>query len=366
MEHRFLFITRNYPPKVGGLEAYSFSLINEFERRNQTYKITLTKSNRHLFWFFPYSLIKALHSCWKYQIAYIHLCDALLSPIGVLLKILTQAKISVSVVGLDITYRNFFYQLLVPLCVRQMDQVVCISRATRDECISRGIPSGRCAVIPIGVNPADTYLSQSREAVRHELEKVTNISVQNHTVLLTVGRLVKRKGVAWFVEHVMPQLDARYLYFIVGEGPEKDRIQKLVAHHQLENSVYLLGKRSNEERNILFNASDIFIMPNILVRGDVEGFGIVAIEAGSCGMPVIASNIQGIRDAVLDGKSGLLVEERNANAYLTAIQNMKLDRERIRTSVISTFNWATIYDQYYETLVPDTNSKGKASITPIV
>jgi glycosyltransferase involved in cell wall biosynthesis len=99
----------------------------------------------------------------------------------------------------------------------------------------------------------------------------------------------------------------------------------------------------------------MFIMPNITVPGDVEGFGIVAIEAGSCGLPVIASNLQGIRDAVLDGQSGILVEERNANAYMTAIQNMQLDREQIRTTVISTFNWATIYDQYYETLVPDTN-----------
>ncbi|MGD9173976.1 MAG: glycosyltransferase family 4 protein [Desulfobacterales bacterium] len=355
MEPSFLFITRNYPPKIGGLEAYSFNLIHEFEQKNQTYKITLTKSNRHLIWFFPYSLLKALHICWKQNLTNIHLCDALLSPIGILLKLLTQAKISVSVVGLDITFHNFFYQLLIPRCVRQLDQVICISRATRDECTSRGIPSRRCTVIPIGINPNDAYLPFSKEDVRHELEKKVDVSVQYRKVLLTVGRLVKRKGVAWFVEHVMPQLDARYLYLIVGAGPEKDRIQQLVARYQLEDCVFLMGKRSNAERNILLNASDMFIMPNITVPGDVEGFGIVAIEAGSCGLPVIASNLQGIRDAVLDGQSGILVEERNANAYMTAIQNMQLDREQIRTTVISTFNWATIYDQYYETLVPDTN-----------
>lgn len=365
MEPRFLFITRNYPPKIGGLEAYSFNLIHEFEKRNQTYKITLTKSNRHLFWFFPYSLLKALYICWKHHIAYIHLCDALLSPVGILLKSLTRAKISISVVGLDITYRNFFYQLLVPRCVRRMNQVICISRATRYECTSRGIPSARCAVIPIGINPNDAYLPLSKEDMRCELEKITNVAVQNHTVLLTVGRLVKRKGVAWFVEHVMPQLDARYLYLIVGAGPEKDRIRQLVARYQLENSVFLLGKRSHTERNILLNASDMFIMPNITVPGDVEGFGMVAIEAGSCGLPVIASDLQGIRDAVLDGKSGILVEERNASAYLTAIQNLKIDREQIRTTVIATFNWAAIYDQYYKTMVPHANGNAKMSIVPI-
>ncbi len=352
MEKRFLFITRNYPPKIGGLEAYSYNLIRKFELKNQTFKIALTKSNLHLLWFFPFCLFKALFISWKHHIAYIHLCDALLSPIGILLKILTKARVSVSVVGLDITYRNYLYQLLVPRCVRQMDHIVCISRATRDECTSRGIPANRCAVIPIGVNQDDTYLPDSREDLRHKLEQIADVSVQNRTVLLTVGRLVRRKGVAWFVEHVMPHLDSRCLYLIVGGGPDKDHIQKLVTRYQLERRVFLLGQRSDVERNIILNASDIFIMPNISVPGDVEGFGIVAIEAGSCGLPVIASNIQGMRDAVLDGKSGILVEEQNVNEYRLAIKNMHLDREQIRAAVVSTFNWASIYEQYYNVLAP--------------
>jgi phosphatidylinositol alpha-1,6-mannosyltransferase len=363
MEPRFLFISRNYPPKIGGLEAYSYNLIRQFELNNQTYKIVLTKSNLHLFWFFPFCLLKALCISWKHNIAHIHLCDALLSPIGIFLKMLTKASISVSVVGLDITYRNFFYQLLVPRCVRQMDRVICISRSTRDECTCRGIPYNHCTVIPIGINPDNVYLPLSREDLRRKLAKITDVSVQNQLVLLTVGRLVKRKGVAWFVNHVMPSLDSRCLYLIVGEGPEKGRIQELVRRYNLENRVFLLGKRSNTERNIIFNASDIFIMPNITVPGDVEGFGIVAIEAGSCGLPVIASNIQGIRDAVLDGKTGILVEEQNVNDYLAAIKNMHLEREQIRAVVISTFNWSRIYDQYHEILAPSKTVKRTLQIS---
>ena len=355
MEQRFLFITRNYPPKIGGLEAYSYNLIREFEYHNRTFTITLSKSNLHLLWFFPFCILKALYISWKHHIDHIHLCDALLSPIGILLKLLTKAKISVSVVGLDITYHNYFYQLLVPRCVRQMDHIICISRATRDECTSRGIPANRCAVIPIGINQDDTYMPDSRADLRHKLEQMANVSVQNRTILLTVGRLVKRKGVAWFVEHVMPHLDSRCLYLVIGAGPDKNHIQKLVTRFQLEQRVFLLGKRSDIERNILLNASDIFIMPNISVPGDIEGFGIVAIEAGSCGLPVIASNIQGMRDAVLHGKSGILVEEQNVNDYKAAIENMHLDREQIRAVVISTFSWATIYDQYHEILAPTAN-----------
>lgn len=351
MTLKFLFITRNYPPKMGGLEAYSYNLINKFETNNHTYKIALSKSNRHLFWFLPFSLFKALYISWKHNIAYIHLCDALLSPVGMLLKIFTKAAISVSVVGLDITYKNFLYQLFISWCVRQMDRVICISRSTRDECIRRGIPYNRCTVIPIGINPDEVYLPLSREELRQELEKITGVSLQNQLVLVTVGRLVKRKGVAWFVKNVVPHLDSTCLYLIVGDGPEKKRIQALVRSYNLENHVFLLGKLSNEDRNIIFNASDIFIMPNITVSGDVEGFGIVAIEAGSCGLPVIASNIQGIRDAVLDGKTGILVEEQNVSDFLEAIKNMRLEREPVRLIVISTFDWSQIYQQYYDILI---------------
>ena len=348
MPQRFLFITRNYPPKVGGLEAYSYNLIREFEHHHQTHKITLTKSNLHLFWFFPYCLLKGLFICWKYHIAHIHLCDALLSPVGILLKMLTKSRVSVSVVGLDITYPNMFYQLLVPRCVRRMDRVICISRATRDECTLRGIPNNRCTVIPIGINSNDAYLPLAKEDLLRQLEKITRTPLENRHILVTVGRLVRRKGVAWFVEHVMPRLNSRYLYLIVGAGPEKDRILKLVRRHQLEDHVLMLGQRSNADRNILLNAADMFIMPNITVAGDVEGFGIVALEAGSCGLPVIASNIQGIRDAVLDGKTGMLVEEQNVADFVNAIHNLNLEKAQIRATVMTTFDWSRVYDQYFE------------------
>ena len=350
MQQRFLFITRNYPPKIGGLEAYSYNLIREFELHNQTHKITLSKSNLHLFWFFPFCFIKALIICWKHRIAHIHLCDALLSPIGVLLKILTRARISVSVVGLDITYPNMFYQILVPRCVRLMDRIICISRATRDECTLRGIPYNRSSVIPIGINPNDAYLPLAKDDLQRKLEEITHIPLQNQRVLVTVGRLVRRKGVAWFVEHVMPHLNSKYLYLIVGAGPEKDRIRKLVRRYHLEDHVLMLGQRSNADRNIIFNAADMFIMPNITVPGDVEGFGIVALEAGSCGLPVVASNIQGIRDAVLDGKTGILVEEQNVDDFVNAIHSLNLEKEQIRATVMATFDWSRIYEQYYETL----------------
>ena len=350
MRLKVLFITRNYPPKIGGLEAYSYNLIKEFEAHNITHKIVLTRSNVHLVWFLPYCLLRALCIVRIHPIQLIHLCDGLLAPIGILLKVLTRAKISISIAGLDITYRNFFYQLVIPWCVARLDKVICLSHSTRDECVLRGIPHDKCVVIPVGVRPNEVYLPHSRADLRQRLEKLVSVTLRDKIVLVSVGRLVRRKGVSWFVRKVMPRLQPSYCYLIVGDGPEYGHVQEVLKQHNLHKRVLLLGKVSDEERNLILNASDIFIMPNIEVPGDVEGFGIVAIEAGSCGLPVIASNIQGIRDAVLDGKTGVLVEERDAEGYLREIENMRLNRDHIRSIVNSTFDWSHIHRQYRDAL----------------
>jgi len=351
MKLKALFITRNYPPKLGGLEVYSYNLIKEFETHDITYKIVSAKSNIHLAWFLPYCFFKALSTTWKHGIRSIHLCDALLAPIGILLKLLTRAKISISVHGLDITYRNSFYQLIVPWCVAGLDKVICVSRSTRDECVHRRIPSHKCAIIPNGIRPNEVQLPYSSDDLSRRLEKIVGVSLRNKIILVSIGRLVKRKGIAWFVENVMPRLNMSYHYFIVGDGPEYENIQELLEDGNLQNRVLMFGKASDDERNLFYNASDIFVMPNITVPGDLEGFGIAAIEAGSCGLPVIASNIQGLRDAVLDGQTGYLVEESDIEGYLAKIKEMNLNKENVRSIVNARFDWAQIYKRYYEVLV---------------
>jgi len=346
MSFNLLFITRNYPPQVGGLENYSYNLINEFEKQESTWKIVFSKSRIHLFWFLPYCLFKAILMIRNYRIDTLHICDALLSPVGLLLKFMTGRKVTTSVHGLDITFPNRLYQAIIPECVSQLDMVICVSRSTRDECTMRGIPLQKCKVIPNGVTPSDFILSKSPGEVRFILGETLGTTFSDKKVLLTVSRLVKRKGVAWFMENVMPRLDNSYIYIVAGDGPEYKFILEKIDKHKLNQRVFLLGNVSDEMRNLLYNGSDIFILPNITVENDVEGFGIVAIEAGSCGLPVIASNIQGIRDAVLDGRTGYLVAERDAESFINAISNMSLRKDQIKSTVTSTFGWPQIYEKY--------------------
>jgi glycosyltransferase involved in cell wall biosynthesis len=346
-----LFITRNYPPKIGGLEEYSYNLIKEFESHGSTWKITLSKPIKHLLWFYPYSLFKALYVIRKYTVQHVHLCDGLLAPVGILLKILTGVTVTATIHGLDITYRHPVYQKLIPRCIEKLDRIVCVSRSTRDECLNRiKIPPRNCIVIPNGIRPERLCIQQSERELRLELEKLTGVSLSNRKILVTIGHLIKRKGVAWFIAKVMPKLREGYLYLVAGDGPEKSAIKQAVERHCLENSVVILGEVTNRVRNIICNVSDIFIMPNITIPNDVEGFGIVAIEAGSRGLPVVASDIQGIRDAVIDGKTGFLVREGHVDGFLEKIRGMDLNKDQIKKTVTFKYDWGKLFKDYRDFL----------------
>jgi glycosyltransferase involved in cell wall biosynthesis len=346
MKQKILFISRNYPPKIGGLETYSYNLIREFERHHCVHKIVLSRHIPHLLWFLPYCLVAGVLKANRHRIRHIHLCDGLLSPVGIVLKLFTGAHISVSIHGLDITYRNFFYQLMIPRCTARLDRIICVSHATRTECRRRGVPGQKSVVIPNGIRPDELCLDQPRAVLQRQLEPLIGKTDRRNKILLTVGRMVKRKGVVWFLDHVMGRLGADYIYVIAGDGPDLALIRERIRTRKWEHRVFALGRVSGEVLKILYNAADIFVMPNITVADDQEGFGIVILEAGSCGLPVVASNLQGITDAVLEGQSGYLVNEGDADGFLKRIVAMDLKRQDVRAIVKRHFDWARIYQAY--------------------
>ena len=351
MKPEILFITRNYPPQIGGLETYSYNLIKCFEEHHAVAKIVLGKSKEHLLWFLPYAFLKSLQKIIQLRIRRVHLCDGMLSPIGAFLRSLLPVRVSVTIHGLDITYRSSLYQSVIPRCTAQLDKIICVSKHTETECAQRGIPASKCLVIPNGVNSAAFETLESRDECRSDLERRLGVALQGKRILLSLGRLVPRKGVAWFIQEVMPHLDLSYLYLVGGDGPDRERIASLIVQYKLEGRVFLVGKVNEETRNRLYHASDVFLMPNVRVEGDVEGFGIAAIEAGCCGLPVIASDLQGLRDAVLHGRTGFFVEAGSKKGFLDRIRRLELDREEVRSFVLETFEWKKIYERYQDALL---------------
>lgn len=348
---RILFLTRKYPPSIGGMQTFFYNLVENFKKINsETYLIAYGGGKAGLPIFLIKSFFQSIFLIKKNQITYLHLGDTVLSPIGRIIRYFTGIKLSSTAMGLDVTYANRLYRLFVLPSLKYINKVFAISQTTKKECIKAGVSKEKITVITPGIEAARFKMKQDRQKLRKLLEKYIGFSITGRTVLLTNGRLVKRKGVAWFLDNIMPKLNKKYIYIVSGDGPEKEIIQKIIVKNNLNEKVFLLGRTSFETLKLLYNSSDIFIMPNIKVKDDMEGFGIVALEAASCGLPVIASDIEGIKDAVIEGKTGFLVKEKDSKEFVRKIRTVKLSRKKIIETARNKFSWPKIAKQYQKVL----------------
>ena len=151
------------------------------------------------------------------------------------------------------------------------------------------------------------------------------------STVLFVGRLVERKGVSYLIEALgqIPQRDARLV--IVGEGPERPRLEGRVRELGLSARVEFRGRVSDAELRRAYEEADVFVLPSVLdSRGDTEGLGVVLLEAMNYGVPVIASRVGGIVDIVSDNETGILVPPGDAAALAAALDRLLADPGRVR------------------------------------
>jgi glycosyltransferase involved in cell wall biosynthesis len=352
---KILFITRNFPPQRGGLGIVAFQLYSYLKKDIDVTLLKWGGSRKLLFLILPYFLMRAFWVLLIRRVNAVYLNEGFLSILGVILK-LFKVPIIITIHGLDITYKNRFYQLVIPRCISRLDKIACISRATKEECVKRGIPEYKIRIIPDGFRD-EFYIDEDKKKLSEEFTRKVGFKVGNNkNILLSVCRLIERKGIHWFVDKVIPLLidDYRdFVYIVVGNGFMRKRIENIIDEKNLHDWVILLGSVDDELLRLLYNISDIFVMPNIPVKGDIEGFGVVALEASSCKLPVIASDLEGIKDALLDGKIGSLVDSLDALKFSRRIiEFLKNDNlresvgEEARRLVIDNFIWEKIAKMY--------------------
>lgn len=356
---RILYITRKYLPRKGGMEKVNFYLSSNLRKFADVELISSGKSQRWFPLVLLYFFLKFFCISHKREINLFFMGDALLMPLGLLLKRVFHKPVVVLTHGLDITWNFWFYQLIIPRCLARANKIICVSRYTAGECLKRGIPQEKIVVIPNGVDPEEFSLDQSGKRLKKNLSDILQIDLQNKKILFSVGRLIKRKGFEWFISNVFVKLSRErknILYLIAGEGVLKRKIQKLIKRNNLEKKVFLLGGVNEQTLKLLYNASDILIMPNISVKNSGEGFGIVALEASSVGTPVIASNLQGIKDAVEEGVNGFLVKPLSPQAFISSIIKVLKDdkkevlKETAKNHVREKYSWERIAKKYYQEL----------------
>jgi glycosyltransferase involved in cell wall biosynthesis len=246
--------------------------------------------------------------------------DALMYAVTRPLLRLFRVRHATMIMGLDVTYQNRLYRAVVLPALRRADTVVAISEATAEQARGLGVPADRITVLRLGVD-APAVSAADRESARAELHERLGLA-DGDVVLLTLGRLVARKGAAWFVEHVLPRLPAHVHYVLAGDGPDAERIETLASTAKLSERVHLLGRVSDADREMVMRGADLFIQPNVKVPGDMEGFGLVTIESAMRGTPVVAADLEGIKDAVINGTTGDLVASGDAGAWATQLESL--------------------------------------------
>lgn len=254
---------------------------------------------------------------------------------------------------------------------RGAKRVIANSRYTKKRLISLGIPDEKIVVVNIGVDAERFRPGIDTGTIRQ------SFALEGLRVILTVCRLDDRKGVDTVIQ-ALPKVLERcrdVLYLIVGKGPERDALEKLVGRLGLTRNVRFAGFVSDDDLPAVYNACDLFIMLSRTPadQESVEGFGIVFIEAAACGKPSIGGLSGGIPDAVLDEKTGLLVNPTDvdaaADAIIRLLENPE-EAERLgrqgRERVLSELQWPTVTGTIHALTIDDKEKNSRRSVAHII
>lgn len=329
---KILFISHSYPPTIGGVESQNFDLSKSLSDLTDVEIIANTKGKVFLPLFIVQATLQALFKTKNYDACL--LGSGVASPIGAFLKLLLSKKKFFCVVhGLDVTYANrkgilpMIYRLVNINSLKRLDQLFMVGNATIEEAVKVGIDRNKCTFIPNGVFEEKLKSNSTRK----DLEKLLGMDLENKKVILRLGRFVPHKGTSWFLNNIVSKLPKECIFVAAGNRVAKNTAgdkddfktcEEIVAEQGLSKRVVLLPSISWEDVKTLLSNADLVVSPNVKVPGTMEGFGINVIEAAISKRVVIASNLEGLADAVKDGTSGFLVEPENVSAWQNKVKEI--------------------------------------------
>jgi phosphatidylinositol alpha-1,6-mannosyltransferase len=339
---RILLVTNNYPPKIGGMENMLYQLVSHWQKEHSIIVLgpygtghdsdsaatVFRPKIKGLLWFFAAALKNSLAKLKGETFDIVLAGSALVLPLATILGRMFKAPMVTQVHGLDLTYPNKIYQMVVKRLLPFSILVVANSANTARIAIELGLPEKNITVVNPGLDFAEFAALPDRQTAkaRHEF--------QGKKVILSAGRLAPRKGIPEFIERVLPGLLESHpdlLFVVAGDNPTDSlahkedvlsRIHEATRRIKGGEHVRTLGRVPRKKLLELYAAADVFVLPAIETSDDVEGFGIVLIEAGAARCPVVSTRHGGIPDAVVDGGTGVLVSPGDWKAMAEALSHL--------------------------------------------
>ena len=231
-----------------------------------------------------------------------------------------------------------------------MDHIVANSNYTKNLAIELGIEEKRIIVINPGVDPA-------LNIPKNDLNKAEEILKGKKNRLITVSRFDKRKNHEKVIMAIrnLKETYRDIIYTCIGYGDEEENLKKLVIELKLENHVVFLKDIPNDLKNALVAKSNIFVMPSIIHKNSVEGFGIVFVEAAQYGIPSIGGKDGGASDAIIHERTGLICDGNNLEEIYSSINFLLKDNKHLeygKTAKLNShnFHWDKIIEKYQRIL----------------
>lgn len=375
-----LFVSHKYPPSTGGMEKQSYELITRMHHYAKVHQLVYDRSESIIQFFIKLNR-RILDLLQRHpEISTIHFNDGLLASMALYHRGYAHVQQIVTVHGLDVVFPLRYFQRKIIPKFNRFDQIIAVSQATAQAIIARGVAPERVTVVSNGID--------HQWAAPNTMGKM-DVLLEKHRVppgkqyLVLLGRPVKRKGFSWFIKHVLPQLDPKYHVLVIGpftmkasmwewllailpygwqhlvtlflgHPSDQQALRKLLRHPQYAKRATHLGKISPGDLQMVLTEATAFIMPNIVVPGDMEGFGLVCLEASSSGAIVFAAAMEGITDAIQHEQNGFLVQSEQASSWVQSLSYLDQNeevilmlRQQFREYTLANFSWDKMTEAYH-------------------
>ena len=228
------------------------------------------------------------------------------------------------------------------------DYIIANSKFTKNLVIKLGLNQDKIKIINPGCNYPIEVLNDSKRFAK-------NIFGNASPKLITISRLDGRKShhnILMTIKNLLPKYP-KLKYVSIGDGDERDNLNKLKIELGLENYVNFIYQSTEQEKVGLLEQSDIFVMPSVVYKKSIEGFGISFIEAASYGIPSIGGIFGGESDAIVNGKTGYLCDGNDLTAiYETLLKTLdNNNHKQLGTNALEfskNFSWNKIIKKYIE------------------
>jgi len=365
---KVLLFTIEYPPFKGGVANYYENVAKHWLKPDDIFVLAngnIASTNKKTE--YKNLISNLIYPKWLFSFYYLflnilknkidHILVGQILPLGLVTYIVskfTSTKYSTILHGMDFTFalRKKRKRFIAKLILTNSQRIICSNSYVAQ--LAKDFLGAKYFDKIIVVNPGiDNNFSYDKN-IADSLIKKHNL--QDKIILLSVGRLVKRKGFDKVVEVIgdVTKTIPNLLYVLAGKGPDEEHIKSF---QKDANNILYLNNLSDDEKWAWLALSDIFITASRDIDGDFEGFGIVYLEAYLAGKPVIAGNSGGVSDAVRDNYSGLLINPDDNEEIKKAIITLALNKE-LRVTLgsqgqkmaIEEFNWQNQINKIYNSI----------------